>query len=78
MTWAELDWRNAIWTIPGEKMKMGLEHIVPLASQSLEVLEELNQIRRKGDYVFPSARGASRPLSDNGVRTALRSMGYDN
>lgn len=78
MTWAELDWRNAIWTIPGEKMKMGSEHIVPLASQSLEVLEELNQIRRKGDYVFPSARGASRPLSDNGVRTALRSMGYDN
>jgi integrase len=29
-------------------------------------------------YVFPSARGASRPLSENGVRTALRTMGYTN
>jgi len=31
----------------------------------------------RGKYVFPSARGASRPLSDNGVRTALRTLGYD-
>ena len=30
----------------------------------------------KGRYVFPSARGGSRPLSDNGVRIALRTMGY--
>ena len=32
----------------------------------------------RGKYVSPSARGASRPLSENGVRTALRTMGYTN
>ena len=46
-------------------------------SQATELLIELQIATGKGRYVFPSARGGSRPLSDNGVRTALRTMGYD-
>lgn len=53
-------------------------HIVPLCKQALALLEEMHRLTGRGKYVFPSARGASRCMSENGVRTALRTLGYDN
>jgi integrase len=78
MEWAEINWDESRWEIPAEKMKMAQPHIVPLAAQAIAHLKALHRLSGRGRYVFPSARGASRPLSDNGVRTALRTMGYDN
>lgn len=78
MEWAEINWEEKRWEIPAEKMKMKQPHIVPLSKQALTILEEHQRLSGRGRYVFPSARGASRPLSENGVRTALRTMGYDN
>jgi integrase len=78
MEWTEIDWEAKRWEIPAEKMKMRQPHIVPLSQQALGILLELHPLTGRGRYVFPSARGASRCLSENGVRTALRSMGYDN
>jgi integrase len=77
MEWGEIDWGKKHWEIPAHKMKMKNDHIVPLARQTLDLLKELHKLTGNGMYVFPSARGGSRPLSDNGVRTALRTMGYD-
>jgi integrase len=64
--------------IPGEKMKMGRPHIVPLARQALELLEELRDCSGHGRYLFPSNRSprGDRPMSDAAVLAALRSMGY--
>jgi integrase len=78
MEWTEINWDESRWEIPAEKMKMRLAHIVPLPSQTIEILRDLQPITGRGKYVFPSARGASRPLSENGVRTALRTLGYTN
>ncbi|MCG8536181.1 MAG: integrase arm-type DNA-binding domain-containing protein [Pseudomonadales bacterium] len=78
MEWEEIDWDQALWQIPAEKMKMKQPHIVPLSTQAITILEEIHSLTGRGKYVFPSARGASRPLSENGVRVALRTMGYDN
>lgn len=78
MEWAEINWQDKQWEITAEKMKMRQPHIVPLCKQALELLEELQLLTGQGKYVFPSPRGKSRPLSENGVRTALRTMGYDN
>lgn len=78
MEWAEINWDEERWEIPADKMKMRQPHIVPLCSQALEHLKALHVLTGRGRYVFPSARGGSRPLSENGVRTALRTMGYDN
>lgn len=78
MEWTEINWGEDRWEIPAEKMKMKRPHIVPLSSQALDLLRELQRLTGRGKYVFPSARGASRPLSENGVRTALRTMGYTN
>jgi len=78
MEWSEINWQESRWELPGAKMKMRLDHIVPLSKQAVSVLEEIHMHTGRGEYVFPSARGASRPLSENGVRTALRTMGYSN
>lgn len=78
MEWEELNWEEERWEIPASKMKMKQPHIVPLSSQALSILQEHQRLTGRGKYVFPSARGASRCLSENGVRTALRSMGYEN
>ena len=78
MEWAEINWAEDRWDIPAEKMKMRQPHIVPLCAQAVDLLKELHRLTGRGRYVFPSARGGSRPLSENGVRTALRTMGYDN
>ena len=78
MEWAEIDWEQERWEIPAEKMKLRLPHIVPLCSQALVILRDIQPITGRSKYVFPSARGASRPLSENGVRTALRTLGFTN
>ena len=78
MEWSEIKWDQSRWEIPAEKMKMGMPHVVPLSRQAMAILEELHLLTGRGRYVFPSARGASRSMSENTVRTALRTMGYDN
>jgi len=84
--WSEIDLDAGLWTIPVARMKVKKHikeanqstHIVPLPRQAIAILKELQPYSVKFKYLFPSARGASRPLSDNGVRVALRTMGYDN
>ncbi|MDO8860997.1 integrase arm-type DNA-binding domain-containing protein [Haliea sp. E1-2-M8] len=76
MEWAEINWDAEQWELPAEKMKMRLPHIVPLSRQALEILRDVQRLTGRGRYVFPSARGASRCMSDNTVRVALRTLGY--
>lgn len=78
MEWAEVNWERKRWEVPAERMKTRLPHIVPLSKQALAVLEELKPLTGRGRFVFPSARGTTRQLSENGVRVALRTLGYDN
>ena len=76
--WAEVDLDAAEWRIPAEKMKMKRVHIVPLARQTVELLRFLRELTGRQKWLFPSARGDGRPMSENTVRIALRSMGYTN
>ena len=69
MEWAEIDWQKSRWEIPASKMKMREPHIVPLASQSVEILTNIRSLTGRDTHVFPSARKGGRALSDNGVRT---------
>jgi integrase len=57
-------------------MKMKAVHIVPLSTQAVSVLNELEPLTGKGRYVFPGARFAERPMSENTVNAALRRLGY--
>jgi integrase len=74
--WPEFDLENAEWRIPGERMKMGEPHLVPLSRQALAILRELQPLARGGRYLFPSLRTRDRPMSDNTINAALRRMGY--
>jgi integrase len=77
MEWAEIDFEAAEWNIPAEKAKTRQPHRVPLARQSLGILRELNPLTESSRYVFPSPRSPKRPMSNNGVLSALRRMGFD-
>ena len=78
LEWSEVDFETLRIEIPAEKMKLRKPHIIPLSTQAIAILKELYLRTGNGKYVFPSPRGGSRPLSENGVRTALRTMGYTN
>jgi integrase len=78
MEWDELDLDNAQWLIPGEKMKMGTAHIVPLSTQAVTILREIQPLTGRGKYVFHGERDHDRPMSDNAIRSALRRMGWAN
>lgn len=72
--WAEIDIEAALWTIPGERMKAGREHRVPLSSQVLALLDHVHPLRSKRDaIVFPSSRG-NRPLSDMTLAAVLKRL----
>ena len=74
--WSEIDLDAAEWRIPGSKMKMGQDHIVPLARQAVALLKDLHAMTGHGKFVFPSVRTGARCMSENTVNAALRGMGY--
>lgn len=73
--WADIDLEGAEWRYTASKTKT--PHIVPLATQAIAILRELHPLTQRSEYVFPSVRGASRPMSENTINVALRTMGYD-
>jgi integrase len=57
-------------------MKMRTPHIVPLATQAVAILREVQPLTGSGRYVFPSLLSRQRPMSENTINTALRRLGY--
>lgn len=73
-TWAEIDLENGVWTVPGERMKAGREHRVPLSPAAQRVLRSIPKNDRI-QLVFPAANG--RPLSDMSLSAVLRRMNVE-
>ena len=74
--WAEVDFEAARWDIPKERMKMKEPHIVPLARQTLEVLELLHDLTGHSKWLFPGDRDLKKCMSNNTILKALERMGY--
>ncbi|RFO97838.1 integrase [Rhodoferax lacus] len=74
--WSEIDLDAAEWRIQGSKMKMKVDHIVPLSTQAVDILRGIHPVTGHGRYVFPSLRTGERPMSENTINAALRGMGY--
>lgn len=74
--WNEFDFENAEWRIPAIKMKMRVQHLVPLSTQAIKILQQLKAVTGNGKYVFPGIRSSKRPMSENTVLGALRRLGY--
>lgn len=73
--WEEFDLVAKLWTIPAGRMKAKRPHVVPLSDQAAAILQELSKIH-ESEYLFPSPMSATRCLSDNGILSAIRRMGY--
>tara|TARA_R110001583_G_scaffold195118_1_gene369404 strand:- start:144818 stop:146089 length:1272 start_codon:yes stop_codon:yes gene_type:complete len=74
--WSEFDLDNALWTVPGERMKMREPHIVPLSKQAIVALKELHTLTGGGDVLFPSYRKPGQVMSATTLNKALERMGY--
>ena len=72
--WSEFDLDAGVWTIPGERMKAGKEHRVPLSSDARKVLRSLPR-EASTNLVFASPRGGM--LSDMSLTAVLRRMGVE-
>ncbi len=75
--WAEVDLDAALWVISARRMKMGKDHVIPLASQVVEIFRELKRCSGDSPYLFPSSIKGDKPISDNGLLKALRNLGYE-
>ena len=74
--WEDISLDKAEWRYVTSKTQT--PHIVPLATQAVDVLRELQPYARRSQYLFPGVRSASRPISENTINAALRSLGFDN
>lgn len=74
--WSEFDLEANRWDIPADRMKMRTPHIVPLARQSLEVLNLLQGLTGHSEWLFPGDRDVTKPMSNNTILKALERMGY--
>lgn len=74
--WAEIDWDACRWNIPGDRMKMGTPHIVPLSKQAIAVLTKLQSLSYGREFIFPADTGRPTHMSNNTILYALYRMGY--
>ena len=75
-TWDEIDFKNCIWTIPAERMKMRKAHIVPLSRQTIEILNQLREMNGDWNYVLPGQYSKKKSMSNGTIIGALYRMGY--
>lgn len=73
--WKEFDLDAGLWIIPAARMKMKAEHIVPLSTQAVDILKELQLISGGSRFVFPG-RHRDKPISNNTLLFALYRLGY--
>lgn len=75
--WSEIDLEEKLWRIPAKRMKMRLDHLVPLSTQACRILEELRELTGHGRLMFPGLRTKEQPISDATFIAALRRMGFE-
>ena len=75
--WSEFDLDAATWTIPATRMKARRPHIVPLPTQAVDLLRNLQEITGRYELAFAGKANPGRPLSENTVNKALRNLGYE-
>ncbi|MBT6273939.1 MAG: site-specific integrase, partial [Chromatiales bacterium] len=71
--WADIDLGTKEWRF--KVTKTDTDHIVPLSTQALAILREVQPLSSRSEYVFPGGRSAKRPMSENAILAAMRRMG---
>ncbi len=81
--WEQIDFKTSTMTIAKEEMKLkkkelqkANDFVLPLATQTIELLENIKEVSGEGIYIFPSMR-ADRPMSKNTMLELVRYLGYE-
>lgn len=74
--WSEIDLEAKLWTIPAPRMKAKREHIVPLSTHSLELLEIMKPISAHREHIFPSRNDPKLSMNSQTANAALKRIGY--
>jgi integrase len=74
--WSEINFDDAEWRVPAERMKMRHEHIVPLSKQALILLGELRAETGSQKYLFPNRRRSAACITATTINRALERMGF--
>lgn len=75
--WSEIDLRIKLGRIPGDRMKEGKPHLVPLSTRAIEILTEMEGLRIDASpFVFPGTK-AGRPLSSMVLEMLMRRTLYE-
>ena len=75
--WEEIDFENAEWAIPSERMKKDKPHLVPLSRQAVAMLEELKGLASGSEWVFPSRGTLKKPIAHSTLNVAVRALDFD-
>ena len=75
LTWDEIDFDNSLIRIDAQRMKMKVEHLVPMSKQVVLIIKELQAIEANSKFLFPSPKSKSQPISTTALRAALRGLG---
>jgi len=73
--WADIDLDAGEWRYLVTKTKT--DHIVPLSTQAIEILKQLNPVSGHGEFVFQGGHDPRKPMSEAAINAALKRMGYD-
>jgi integrase len=77
-TWGEIEPKAKLWRVPAERMKMRTEHVVPLSTQALRVLELAKPLRTSDEpsaLIFPGFTRAGH-LSENALLALIARAGF--
>ena len=75
--WEEIDFENAEWAIPGERMKKDKPHLVPLSRQAVAMFEELKGLASGSEWVFPSRGSLKKPVAHSTLNVAVRALEFE-
>lgn len=75
--WVEIDLDARVWSIPGERMKMKVEHVVPLTDQAVKIFERMHALSGTLEHVFPHRSDRKRKMSAEAIRELFRRAGYE-
>lgn len=74
--WKEFDLDNALWEIPKERMKKRRPHLVPLSTQTIDILKKLQVITGNYSLVFPGRNDVRKPMSEASINKVIKLLGY--
>ena len=76
--WSEINFENKIWVIPAPRMKMKIEHSVPLSSEAIQIFKLAKELygKKGSDYIF-FGLNSYKPISDAALGKVLKNLEID-